>query len=163
MQKQNGPQDRWITQVRLTFDGGHPVVVNLDPTSRVVAGQTVLFPKRTFSKLDIEITNTTGGKRPLNAGAAAVGFSEIYVQDEHAKQPVRVRDVERMPLDLLAAEGTASQSHALVLLMDRERVPPVPPRTDEELLDRARVHAADGPHVLADRNRAAHAQRQGRR
>lgn len=133
VQKQNGPQDRWITQVRLTFDGGHPVIANLDPTSRVVAGQTVLFPKRTFSKLDIEITNTNDGKRILNAGAAAVGFSEIYVQDEHATQPIRERDVERMPLDLLATEGTASQSHELVLLMSRERVPPVPPRTDPEL------------------------------
>jgi hypothetical protein len=133
VQKQNGPQDRWITRVRLTFDGSSPEIVNLDPTSRVVTGQTVVFPKRTFSKLAIEITDTTGGKRPLNAGAAAVGFSEIYVQDEHAQQPVRVRDLERMPLDLLAAEGTSSQSHALVLLMDRARVPPVPPRTDEEL------------------------------
>ncbi len=133
VQKQNGPQDRWITQVRLTFDGGNPVTVNLDPTSRVVAGQTVGFPQRSFSKLAIEITNTTGGKRALNTGAAAVGFSEIYVQDEHAKKPVRVHDVERMPLDLLAAEGAASQVHALVLLMDRARVPPVPPRTDEEL------------------------------
>ena len=133
VQKQNGPQDRWITQVRLTFDGGHPVTVNLDASSRVVAGQTVQFPKQKFSKLDIEITNTPGGKRLLNAGAAAVGFSEIYVQDQNASHPIRERDVERMPLDLLAAAGTASESHPLILLMDRERVPPVPPRTDEEL------------------------------
>jgi arabinofuranan 3-O-arabinosyltransferase len=132
VQKQNGPQDRWVTQVRMTFDGGRPVTVNLDATSRIVAGQTVTFPKRTFSKLSIEITNTSDGPRALNGGAAAVGFAEIDVRDANG-HPVRVKDVERMPLDLLAAEGSASQSHALVLVMSRERVLPVPPRTDEEL------------------------------
>jgi arabinofuranan 3-O-arabinosyltransferase len=133
VQKQTGSQNRWITQVRLTFDGGHPVIANLDPTSRIVAGQTVLFPKQTFSKLDIEIANTSDGRRALNRGAVPVGFAEIDVQDEHSQHPIRVRDVERMPLDLLAAEGPASQAHALVFLMSRERVLPVPPRTDEEL------------------------------
>ena len=132
VQKQNGPQDRWITQVRLTFDGGRPVTATLDATSRVVAGQTVLFPKRTFSTLSVEITNTSDGPRVLNGGAAAVGFAEIDVRDAHG-HPVRVKDVERMPLDLLASEGRASQSHPLVLLMSRERVLPVPPRTDPEL------------------------------
>ena len=133
VQKQNGPQDRWITQVTLTFDGGHPFVATLDPTSRVVGGQTLVFPKRTFSKLDIEISNTSDGRRRLNPGAAAVGFAEIDVKDEHATQPIREHDVVRMPLDLLAAEGKASLSHPLVLLMTRERVLPVPPRTDEDL------------------------------
>ncbi|MDQ1467615.1 MAG: arabinofuranan 3-O-arabinosyltransferase, partial [Actinomycetota bacterium] len=131
VQKQNGPQDRWITQVRLRFDGGRPVVASLNATSRVVAGQTVSFSKRTFSKLSVEIANTSDGARLLNANAAAVGFAEIDVRDARGK-PVRVRDVERMPLDLLAAEGRTSQSHELVLVMSRARVLPVPPRTDEE-------------------------------
>ena len=132
VQKQNGPQGRWITRVRMTFDGGRPVDVNLDATSRVVKGQTIPFPKRTFSTLSIEIANTSDGPRILNGGAPAVGFSEIDVRDANGR-PVRVRDVERMPLDLLQAEGTASQAHPLILMMTRERVLPVPPRTDEEL------------------------------
>ena len=37
-----------------------------------------------------------------------------------------------MPRDLLRAEGGASASHALVLVMSRARGLPVPPRTDEE-------------------------------
>ena len=132
VQKQDGPQDRWITKVRLRFDDGHPVDATLDEASRLLSGQTIHFAKRTFSKLDIEITMTSDGKRVLNGGAAAVGFSEIYVQDEHTSKPIQERDVVRMPVDLLTAEGAASASHPLVLLMTRQRVLPVPPRTDPE-------------------------------
>jgi arabinofuranan 3-O-arabinosyltransferase len=132
VQKQEGPQDRWITRVKLTFDGGHPIEAKLDRSSRLVTGQTVTFPKRSFSKLDIEIANTSDGNRILNSGAAAVGFSEIYVQDEHASEPIRDTDVVRLPTDLLSAEGSASATHPLVLVMTRQRVLPVPPRTDPE-------------------------------
>ncbi|MDQ1532516.1 MAG: arabinofuranan 3-O-arabinosyltransferase, partial [Actinomycetota bacterium] len=131
VQKLNGPQDRWITSVRLTFDGGHPVDVTLDPTSRVRAGQPILFPKRTFSTFAITITNTSDGSRVLNRGAAAVGFGEIKLAGADGRA-VRVKEVVRMPTDLLAAEGTASESHPLALVMSRIRGRPVPPRTDEE-------------------------------
>jgi len=43
-----------------------------------------------------------------------------------------VKEIVRMPSDLLAAEGAASESHPLVLVMSRVRGLPVPPRTDEE-------------------------------
>ncbi len=133
VQKLQGPQDRWITQVRLTFDGGRPVDATLDASSRVAAGQTLRFPKRTFSTLRIEITNTNEGKRVLNKGAAAVGFSEIRLHDEHASRPIQVHEVVDMPDDLLTTEGASSQAHELVMLMSRQRGLPVPPRTDEEL------------------------------
>ena len=131
VQKQNGPQDRWITKIRMTFDGGRPVEKLLDTSSRVHSGQTILFPKRTFSKFEITITNTSDGPRVLNGGAAAVGFGEIRLHGVDGR-PVRVSEVVRMPRDLLMAEGRASGSHALVLVMSRARGLPVPPRADEE-------------------------------
>jgi hypothetical protein len=131
VQKQNGPQDRWITQVQLTFDGGHPLTVDLDPTSRLHRGQTIRFPKRAFSKFDVKITNTSEGLRVLNGSSAAVGFGEIRLHDADGK-PVHVSEYIQMPRDLLAAAGRASGSHALVLVMSRVRGLPVPPRLDEE-------------------------------
>jgi len=161
VQKQNGPQDRWITQVRMTFDDGNPVVTNLDATSRVVAGSDRPLPERTFSKLSIEITNTSDGPRILNGGAAAVGFGEIDLRNEDGK-PVRVHDIERMPLDLLAPrlgfavaptgardDPPASASRAAAYR-----------RRDQ---DRERVHVADGAHVLVDGHGPAHVERARRR
>ena len=63
----------------------------------------------------------------------ASGFAEIRLRDEHADHDVRVDEVEQMPQDLLDALGAAAGSHPLVLVMIRDALRPVPPRTDPEL------------------------------
>jgi hypothetical protein len=133
VQPLSGPRDRYITQVQLRFDGKDPVTVNLGGSSRTSTGQTIIFPTRTFSKLEIQITNLNVGKRLLNNGASAVGFTEVRLRDEHASSDVHVDEVIDMPRDLLDMMGNSSASHPLVLEMTRDRTLPVPPRSDPEL------------------------------
>ena len=128
----NGPRDRYITKVRLRFDGGHPVDADLDASSRTATGQTITFPSRQFRRLEIEVTGSNVGNRVLAGNANAVGFAEVRLADAQTGAPVRVREVVRMPSDLLAATGPASTAHPLVVLMTRDRILPVPPRTDPE-------------------------------
>ncbi len=62
-----------------------------------------------------------------------VGFAEIRLRDDGpGAHTVRVSEVVKMPSDLLGTLGRSSQDRPLVLLMDRERVIPVPPRSDPE-------------------------------
>jgi hypothetical protein len=107
--------------------------VDLDASSRTAAGQTITFPTRRFSTLQIKITDVSDPRRKLLSGADAVGFAEIRLRDAHADHDVRVDEVERMPSDLLDALGARSSAHALVLVMARDALRPVPPRTDPEL------------------------------
>ena len=63
-----------------------------------------------------------------------VGFAEIRLRNETAgSRDVRVSEVVKMPTDLLATVGSASAERPLALLMNRDRVIPVPPRSDPEL------------------------------
>ncbi len=132
VQPLKGPRDRFITEVKLTFDGKHSLTERLGSPSRTATGQTILFPRRTFSKLTITVTNDNTGKRLLNSGASAIGFAEIRLRDEHAAHDLRVDEVIDMPRDLLSMVGTKSASHPLVILMNRDRTLPVPPRLDPE-------------------------------
>src|ERR1019366_4451397 len=43
--------NQYIPRVTLTFDGGHPVTVNLGPESRGPHGEVVVFPRRSFETL----------------------------------------------------------------------------------------------------------------
>jgi hypothetical protein len=61
VQRLSGDDGRYLTQVTLTFDGGQPVTVTLDPSSRSAAGQTVPFPRRTFSRMDVRVDDTNVG------------------------------------------------------------------------------------------------------
>jgi hypothetical protein len=133
VQPLKGPRDRYITQVRMTFDGKDPVDATLRPESRRTAGQTIAFGRRRFSTLDIEVTNLNVGKQQLHSGASAVGFAEVRLRDEHAKRDVRVDEVVDLPRDALDALGKTSASHPLVILMSRERTLLVPPRLDPEI------------------------------
>jgi hypothetical protein len=132
VQPQRGPTDRFITEVKLTFDGAHAVTERLGASSRTGAGETIVFPRRTFSSLEIEITDTNVGKRALNRGASAVGFAEVRVRDERTGTDTHVDEVVDMPTDALKALGSTSDAHPLVLIMSRERTLLVPPRLDPE-------------------------------
>jgi len=129
----NGGRNRWITDVQLAFDGGHAVNVTLDDRSRVAAGQTITFPKRTFQHFEIKIMQTNDHRTNLFGQSDSVGFAEVRLRDQHASHDVHLTEIETMPSDLLSALGASSASHDLVYVMRRQDTRPVPPRTQPEL------------------------------
>ena len=133
-----GPRDRYITRATLRFDG-EEVTVGLGPESQTPEGQRVEFSKRTFESFELEVDEDNIGFRADYGGVSPVGLAEIRLRDDGASEDVRVREVVRMPTDLLDAAGRGSLDHELVLLMTRARTVLVPPRfsEDEEFLDRA--------------------------
>jgi arabinofuranan 3-O-arabinosyltransferase len=157
VQRLTGKNPRTITKVTLTFDGGHPVSVNLDDGSRTATGQTVTFPKRTFHRMDITIDDTNVGNAVTDANNN-IGFAEIRLRDDApGATDVRVDEVVRMPTDLVDTVGRAAADRPLVYQMSRSRTFVVPPRTaqDEPALVRrfevpdARVFGAGGTARIA--------------
>ena len=148
VQPLNGPRNRWITKVDLVFDGSHKQSVPLDASSRTASGQTITFGPRRFSTLEIRITDVSDRRRKLFGGEDAVGFAEIRLRDVHADHDVRADEVVQMPQDLLDGLGARVAGHPLILVMTRDAVRPVPPRTDPEL-SIARTFDLPGPRTFA--------------
>jgi len=128
VQPLSGVNNQWITKVTLTFDGHSPVTVALGPRSLTAGGQTVVFPTRTFTTMRITIddTNLRGASPTLIQNASPVGLAEVEVGG------AQEQEIVAMPGDLLDAAGAGSRSHRLVLVMTRQRVAPIPPRSDLE-------------------------------
>jgi hypothetical protein len=137
VQPLTGPRNRYITKVTLTFDGGSPVTADLGDVSRTATGQTITFPKRTFSTLTIRIDATNYGRRTNYNGLSAVGLAEVKIPMANG-QPAVAQDLLRMPTDLLSAAGASSLSHQLVLTMTRDRANPAEPFKEdtESTIDR---------------------------
>ncbi|MDP9333126.1 MAG: alpha-(1-_3)-arabinofuranosyltransferase [Actinomycetota bacterium] len=133
VQPLTGGRDRFITYAVLTFDGGRPVNVVFDGRSRTAAGQTITFPSRTFHTFSIRVVQVNDHRQNLFGQADPVGFAEIRLRDAHATRDVRLEEVVQMPSDLLGALGAASGGHPIVLVMSRDAVFPVPPRTQPEV------------------------------
>jgi arabinofuranan 3-O-arabinosyltransferase len=110
-------QKRWITDVGLRFDGGPMQRAKLDASSRKEAGQTLSFPRRSFSTLEIDITGVRDPSSLYRATRNAVGFSEVRVTDDVSGAPVRVDEAARLPNDLLGALGAQSMSHPLAIVL----------------------------------------------
>jgi arabinofuranan 3-O-arabinosyltransferase len=126
----NGSRNRYITAVRLRFDGEDPIDAPLARQSRDDPGQVVTFPERTFRTLSIEILEDSVGFVPRYAGQSSLGFAEIEVGD----QPADHEDAIRLPTDLLAAAGEDAADHPLAISLTRQRQDPTDTtRTDEEL------------------------------
>ena len=129
-QPTTGSRDRFITQVRLTFDDANPIDVGLSEQSRDEPGQVVSFPERTFSKLSIEILADTVGDAPRFASYGSMGFAEVAFGDA-AIDPSD--EAVRVPTDLLDVAGQDSQDHPLTLLFQRQRQDPTDvTRSDDE-------------------------------
>ena len=129
LQARNGVQNRWITRVRLRFDDGDPVEVDLTEASRDGEGQWLEFPERTFSTLDVEITATDAGRRDSYDGLSAVGFADVRLGDGD----LRLEESIRPPTDALDALGPAATDHPLALVLTRRRARPTAAlRSDEE-------------------------------
>jgi len=148
VQPLNGPRNRWITKAELIFDGHTKMSVALDASSRTAAGQTITFGRRRFSTLEIKVTDVNDRRRKLFGGADAVGFAEIRLRDDRSDHDVQLDEVEQMPQDLLDALGAQAAAHPLILVMTRDALRPVPPRTDPEL-SISRTFVLPGPRTFA--------------
>ncbi|HET6952336.1 MAG TPA: alpha-(1-_3)-arabinofuranosyltransferase family protein [Acidimicrobiales bacterium] len=125
-----GARNRYITKVRLRFDGGDPVDLELTAQSRDAPGQLVTFPERTFSSLSVEILADSVGWVPRYAGQSSVGFAEIAIGDE----PLHNDEAVRLPTDLLDAAGDDSLDHPVAFSLTRQRQDPADTtRLDEEM------------------------------
>ncbi|MFO7590756.1 MAG: alpha-(1-_3)-arabinofuranosyltransferase family protein [Acidimicrobiia bacterium] len=122
-----GPgNDRFLTQVRLTFDGGEPLTVDLTRASRRVGGQRVAFRSRTFERLEVELLATNTDAADSYGGLDAVGFSEVGIPGR------RVDEVVRLPVDLVRAAGADAAERPLVYVMTRLRYEPGASGRDDE-------------------------------
>jgi hypothetical protein len=121
-----GDPNQWITRITLRFDGGRSLSVDLGPSSRASEGQQIHFSARTFSTLRITVERTNlDGKAP-GPGQSAVGLAEVRLAN------VSAHEVISMPSDVLDAAGTASLQDRLLVVMNRVRVQPIPPRSDPQ-------------------------------
>jgi hypothetical protein len=133
VQPLTGGRNRWLTDVELQFDGGDAQRVVLTDESRTPEGQVVPFGRRTFSRFEIVVKETSNPRKNLFGKDDAVGFAEIRLRDERADGDVRTWELVQMPTDLVDALGTKSAQHPLVIVMRRYAVRPVPPRSQPEL------------------------------
>ncbi len=123
-----GPRNRWITRARLWFDGDRPVTVTLDERARTEPGQQVTFPTRTFTRLDVEILDTTLGRKPRYDGISGVGIAELTIVGADGR-PVRADEVLRLPV----AVPPLTADNRLTVLLTRQRANPAEPvRSDPE-------------------------------
>jgi hypothetical protein len=131
----NGGRNRFLTEVRVTFDGGSPIDVDLGVESRDAPGQRISFSERTFSTVTVEILADTAGDIPGFGGLSSVGFAEIAVGD----QPPLQRESIALPTDMLSAAGQDALDHPLAILVTRQRQDPTDTtrRDEEEFMARA--------------------------
>jgi arabinofuranan 3-O-arabinosyltransferase len=139
VQPLSGPRDRYITKVTLQFSDAHgravgkPVTRELGPESRTAAGQTVDFPKRRFSRVEIVVAGDNVGAQATYPTQSAVGFAEIRVHDDTPGASDRhVDEVIRMPTDLTGPGVKISPQQRLVYEMTRLRTELAPPNISEE-------------------------------
>jgi arabinofuranan 3-O-arabinosyltransferase len=135
VQPLTGLRNRYITQVKLSFDGGHAgkdVTLTLGPSSRTSDGQTLRFGRRTFRSLRITITGDNVGRRADYPNSSSVGFAEVRLRDEHASDDLRVDEVVQMPTDLVRRTGDRSAQQSLAYVMARQRTVLAPPHIAEE-------------------------------
>ena len=145
VQPLNGGRNRWITKVELTFDGGDPVNVDARPTlahggrarrSRSRAARSSTFDDQ--DRADERPPARTCSARPTPSGSprSACATSTrrttcaLHEVDADADRPARARSARR------------PANHPLVLVMRRDAVRPVPPRTQPELSIARAVRAA---------------------
>ena len=120
--------DRHITEIAIRVDGRHFATVALDPRSRAPEGQSRSPFELTASVLEIEITETSIGRRTNYSGVAPVGFAEIDL----GLGPVL--EVIRTPRAMLDRIGGDLTDHSVTVILTRQRSDPREPvRTDPEL------------------------------
>src|SRR4029077_18324391 len=81
-------------------------------------GQTVTFPSRKFSRMELRIGDTNVGDERTAPYTNSVGFAEIRLQDD-AGAAVHADEIVRMPTDLVDTAGTKAADRPLVYQMSR--------------------------------------------
>ena len=106
-----GNNERFISEITLTFDGEDPITVGLHEPSRTPDGETVTFPRRTFERLELTVADTNVGTEIDYPFSNNVGFAEVRVRDDApGSEDVRVDEIVRMPVDLVDAAGRVQRS-----------------------------------------------------
>jgi arabinofuranan 3-O-arabinosyltransferase len=126
-QVQSITQNRWITKVGISIDGGRQIVRALGAASRGPGGQTVTVPERTGRTIRLTILGDTDDDHNLPQ-ASGVGFAEVGVK---GFGPV-TRGL-LAPTSLLNAAGPGAATDRLSLVFNRLRVATHPERIDPEL------------------------------
>ncbi len=115
------PPKRLISEISLSFDGGHSVKAAIKGTSLLEKGQTIHFPKRTFTTLQLTIEKVSGKHYIDYVSLNPVGISELRIADDHkGAKPVLIDETASLPTDLLRNLGAASASHPLMFVLSRE-------------------------------------------
>ena len=129
--------NRFITRVRLTFDGGESIDVDLTDASRAT-GQTIDLGDRTFRSVRITVIDTDRGELGSYKGVSGVGFSSAVLGGT-----TPTTDVIRPPVDLLSAVdealGDAAADLALSFVFHRRTAPLDSGAVDEETAIHRRV------------------------
>lgn len=87
LQPAAGPDERTITRVRISADGGPPMLVDLDDRSRVGAGQRVEIAATGSATITIDAT--TEPQPPIGDAIGGVGFAEIGTGLEPTTEVIR--------------------------------------------------------------------------
>lgn len=103
-----GQKSRWLTRVKLVFDGSDELGVELTDAALFQPGQEVTFPERTFRTLDVVIEDTNIGDRATYRGVSDVGIAELTIP---GVEPVV--ETVRPPVDLLEVAGERSIDRGL--------------------------------------------------
>jgi arabinofuranan 3-O-arabinosyltransferase len=128
LQPVTGPRNRWITEVRLWFDGADPIDLRLDDSSRAEPGQRLTFPQRTFQRLDVEILQTDLGRQPRYDGISGVGIAHLDIPGPDGA-PLRADEHLRLPTDV----PSYGDVNRVSVVLSRERANPSEPvRSDPE-------------------------------
>lgn len=126
--QQPGPSsNRTITKLRLTFDRGAPLVVDLDDSSHDSPVAVDLGDRR-FSTVRLTVLDTDAGRKDTYKGLSGVGFSEVTIGSL-----APTVEVIRPPVDLLDAVGDDLDRHDLAFVLRRRTAPADSGAVDEEV------------------------------
>ncbi len=166
LQPTTGATNRFITEARITLDGGEQdgrsLDVALDERSRAVPGQPVELPGGTFTAMTIEVLADNVGALGSYAGQPGVGLAEVTLPGVADDRVVRMPDLADTAL---LPDGVPADQR-LTYVMTRQRIDPATPNrtAPEPALDRqfatqtartfrltgeARLSAAGGDALLA--------------
>ena len=165
VQPLNGPRNRWITKVELIFDGKSELSVPLDASSRTAAGSDHHVRSHVTSRhFEIKITDINDGppqtvrrRRRRRASPRSDCATNTPIKTYRSTRSSRCRKTS----STRSAAQTAS--HPLILVMTRDALRPVPPRTDPEQSIARTFDLPDHPDVRADRQRQRQPKRLRRR
>ena len=129
VQPLTGLRNRYITKVKLSFDGGRAgkdVNLTLGPSSRTSDGQTLRFGRRTFRVCGSPSLATTSDAKRTTRTRARSALPKS-ASDEHNSDDLRVDEVVQMPTDLVRRTAGRSAQQPLAYVMTRQRTVLAPP------------------------------------